>query len=126
MIDKEWDGVDRRRTPKQKDRFYRVVIAGNVLVWLIFLGALNLFHYARPEQISGVQRFWGIAGREEWHSTLTIWLLLLLSLSTLLSAVLIFMHKQRNRRKSESWIGNLAFLGVVSFTFTLSIIQHVG
>lgn len=125
-MDKEWDGIDRRLIPKHEDVLYRIVMAGNVLLWLIFLGALTVFHYARPEQISGVQRFWGIAGREEWHPGLTMWLLVLLAISTILSTILIVMHTRRNRRKHESWGGNLIFLGVLSVAFTLSIFQSVG
>lgn len=125
-MDKEWDGINRRRIPKHEDVLYRIVVAGNVLVWLIFLGALAVFHYARPEQISGVQRFWGIAGREEWHPGLTMWLLALLAISTLLSTILIVMHSQRNRRKHESWMGNLMLLGLLSVAFIISIFQSVG
>ena len=124
-MDKEWDGIDRRRIPKHEDVIYRIVVAGNVLLWLVFLGALTVFHYARPEQISGVQRFWGIAGREEWHPGLTMWLLSLLAISTLLSTILIVMHTHRNRRKHESSVGNLMFLGVLSVAFTISIIGSV-
>ena len=125
-MDKEWDGIDRRQTPKTKDLLYRFVIAGNVLVWLVFVGAMTVFHYARPEQISGVQRFWGITGREEWHASLTVWLLSLLAICTLLSAVLIFLRKQRNRRKNESWFSNLTFLGLVCVGFTVFILRSIG
>lgn len=126
MNDKKWDGVDRRHIPKQKDIFYRLVMAGNILVWFLFVGALTLYHYARPEQISGVQRFWGVTGREEWNTSLTIWLLSLLAVCALVSTVLVIMRRQRNRRKNESWFSNLTFLALVCIGFAVFVLKSIG
>ena len=126
VTDKKWDGVDRRHLPKQKDIFYRLVMAGNILVWFLFVGALAVYHYARPEQISGVQRFWGVTGREEWNTSLTIWLLSLLALCALLSTGLVIMRKQRNRRKNESWFSNLTFLALVCIGFAVFVLKSIG
>ena len=124
-MEESWDGIDRRQTPKNKDMIFRLVNVGNIIVWVIFVAALVIFHYARPETISGVQRYWGVSGRQEWNEVLTLWLLGLLAVCTLLSTVLIFMRKQRNRRKNESWWSNLLFLGAVSGAFALWVLQIV-
>lgn len=125
-MDREWDGIDRRHKPKHRDTFYRFILLGNGLTWCIFVCALLVFHYARPEQITGIQRYWGIAGREEWHANLTIWLLSLLAFCTLSSFSLILMHARRNRRKHESYISNMTFLSITSFSFTVWILQMIG
>ena len=124
-MEKKWDGIDRRQIGKGHDWFYRVINAGNILVWLVFLAAMVVFHYARPERVSGVERFWGVTGRQEWNEGLTLWLLVLLSICTVSSLVLMLLRRQRNRRKNEGWLTNLVFLGVVSAIWALWLIQII-
>ena len=59
-------GEDRRKKSREKDTYYQVVITLNSLVWLALVVCLLLFHFARPEMVSGVQQFWGIDGRTSW------------------------------------------------------------
>lgn len=73
----------------------------NVLGWFVFLGALLVFHDARPEFVSGVQAFWGIEGRQGWSKTLTFYLAGLLSVCLIISVTVLFMKRQRSRRDKD-------------------------
>jgi hypothetical protein len=73
----------------------------NVLGWFVFIGALLVFHDARPEFVSGVQEFWGIEGRQGWSKTLTFYLACLLSLCLVISVTVLIMKRQRNRRDKD-------------------------
>lgn len=111
---KGWEGRNRRKTPRNDDIFYRVVNIINILSWIFFVAALVVFHYARPELISGVQAFWGMEGRQNWSQTLSFYLVLLLTLCTLLGAFTLLLKRKRNRRKND-FIGiNLGILLVVA------------
>lgn len=92
---------NRRKLPREKDRFYQSMVFINVLGWFVFIGALLVFHDARPEFVSGVQAFWGVEGRQEWSKTLTVYLAGLLSLCVLISVVVLFMKRRRNRRDND-------------------------
>lgn len=120
---RDWDGVNRRSKPKVQDWLYRVTVAGNAVVWLLFISAMMVFHFARPELESGVSRFWGETVRQEWDADLTIWLYGLLFICALCSVVLIFLRKQRSRRKHESPAVNLMILTAVAFGFLFWIHQ---
>lgn len=73
----------------------------NVLGWFVFLGALLVFHDARPEFVSGLQEFWGIEGRQQWSKTLTMYLVALLSLCLMISITVLIMKSRRNRREKD-------------------------
>lgn len=92
---------NRRKAPREQDRFFQSMVAINVLGWFVFIGALLVFHDARPEFVSGVQAFWGIEGREEWSKTLSIYLVGLLALCVLISVIVLIMKRHRNRREKD-------------------------
>jgi heme/copper-type cytochrome/quinol oxidase subunit 2 len=73
----------------------------NVFGWFVFIGALLVFHDARPEFVSGVQAFWGIEGRQEWSKTLSIYLVGLLSICVFISVTVLIMKRRRNRRDKD-------------------------
>ena len=109
MSDQEqWDGEDRRKMPRKQDTFYRLVQGINLFAWLVFLAALIVFHYARPELISGLQQFWGINGRTEWSESLSIYLFVLLAICLSLATAVILLKRHRNRHKAD-------FLGINAF-----------
>ena len=117
-----WEGKDRRKTPRKADHFYRIVQILNVAAWVVFVVALVVFHYARPELITGLQEYWGIDGRVDWSETLTFYLLLLLGFCLLLATCVFFMGKRRNRRKGDFFGINVYFLliiGIVAITWIL-------
>lgn len=92
---------NRRKSPRENDRFYQSMVFINVLGWFVFIGALLVFHDARPEFVSGVQAFWGIEGRQEWSKTLTMYLVGLLSLCVIISVTVLVMKRRRNRRDKD-------------------------
>ncbi|MGS2720536.1 hypothetical protein [Paraglaciecola aestuariivivens] len=98
---KQGNDPNRRKLPREKDRFFQCLVALNVLGWFVFLGALLVFHDARPEFVSGVQAFWGIEGRQQWHQSLLGYLIGLLSLCVLISLIVLIMKRQRNRREQD-------------------------
>lgn len=119
----EWDGINRRNKPKDKDRFYLITLVGNGIVWLLFVASMMIFHFARPELESGLSRFWGESVRQEWDAELTGWLYGMLFVCALSSILLIFLRKQRSRRKNESTAANLIILAVVALGFLFWIHQ---
>lgn len=92
---------NRRKIPRKDDKFFQTVVVINVLGWFAFIGALLVFHYARPEFVSGVQAFWGIEGRQEWSKTLTMYLVGLLSLCVVISVTVLAMKRRRSRREKD-------------------------
>lgn len=92
---------NRRKSSRENDKFFQSMVFINVLGWFVFLGALLVFHDARPEFVSGVQAFWGIEGRQEWSKTLTMYLVGLLSLCLLISVTVLIMKRKRNRREKD-------------------------
>jgi heme/copper-type cytochrome/quinol oxidase subunit 2 len=92
---------NRRKTPREKDLLFKCMLLVNVLGWITLLGALLVFHDARPEFISGVQAFWGIQGREHWSETLLVYLVALLVGCVMISLIVLVMKRQRNRREQD-------------------------
>lgn len=93
--------MNRRKQPRQNDGLFKFLVFMNVLGWFVFLGALIVFHYARPEFVSGVQAFWGITGRQEWSSTLSLYLAGLLFMCVVISVIVLILKRQRNRREND-------------------------
>lgn len=109
--------VERRVLAHQRDKLYRVMMTLNIMAWLILLAALILFHYARPEFISGVQTYWEIEGRTEWSQKHLRYMLWLLQICLVTTIVTLLMKRKRGRRKQDSKGVNvmmLLFITVVS------------
>ena len=87
----------------------------------MFIGALLVFHDARPEFVSGVQAFWDIKGRQEWSKTLFIYLFILLSLCVTTSVMVLLMKRRRNRRIKDHF-GINGYVLMVTAASTLIII----
>ena len=111
--------VDRRQTPASKEPLFRVMVILNVTAWFSLLAALVLFHYARPEFISGVQKFWGVEGRIYWSQDHVDGLLTTLQVCLGLSLTSMILRLRRNRRKTDSFGINLFILATIT---TLSLI----
>jgi len=115
-----WDGIERRIGP---DWLTKIVNLLNAISWLIFVVALAIFHYARPEINYIILHHHGIAVREYWILSLKQWMLISLYLSIALSCFTLGINRYRVKRKSDHNRYNivilvvviLAFLGVVSF-----------
>lgn len=123
MKQNSYTGPDRRSKPKEKDRLVIITLIGNVLVWCMFVIAMILFHIGKPELVTGVQKFWGVEGREHWLSAQLFWLTALLTLCITLSVILLFLRKLRSRRKNESIAANLVFLALIAGAFLVWVYQ---
>jgi uncharacterized membrane protein YhaH (DUF805 family) len=117
---------NRRKLPRENDTFFQCMVFVNVLGWFVFIGALLVFHDARPEFVSGIQAFWGVQGRQEWSKTLTMYLAGLLLLCVIISAIVLVMKRRRNRRKKDHFgingyvlmVTAVASLIILYFEFT--------
>lgn len=112
MVDntKTWQGPDRRKKKAQKDPLFKLMVAANIVAWLSFLAALNVFHYARPEIDYGFYRYLGVSARSHWIIPLTNWLTVLLGLTLLFGVGSMWLHRKRARRAHDNLGVNLFFL----------------
>jgi hypothetical protein len=113
--------TDRRQTPAKKEALFRVIVILNITAWVSLLVALVLFHYARPEFISGVQKFWGVEGRIEWSKEHVNGLLATLQVCLGLSLVSMILRLRRNRRKTDSFGINLFILATITIISLVTI-----
>lgn len=93
--------MNRRKLPRENEMLFKTLVALNVIGWCVFLAALIVFHYARPEFVSGVQAFWGVTGRQQWLSSLSMYLVILLFVCVLISVLVLILKRQRNRREHD-------------------------
>ncbi|GAB2680113.1 hypothetical protein Q4574_14250 [Aliiglaciecola sp. 3_MG-2023] len=120
-----WQGENRRKTPRSHDKFYQIVLGLNIVAWVIFVASLIVFHYARPELISGVQEYWGVTGREDWSMSLSIYLILLLGLCTFMSLFVLFMRRYRTRRRNDYFGINVIILLAISVVVLVWILSDL-
>jgi hypothetical protein len=85
-----------------------------------------LFHYARPEFISGIQKFWGIEGRVYWSKKHLDGLLVMLQISFGLSIFGVILRLRRNRRKNDGVGINLFILAsmIIIILITLTTTSY--
>ena len=113
--------TDRRQTPVSKEPLFRIMVILNIVAWFSLLAALILFHYARPEFISGVQKFWGVEGRIYWSEAHIDGLLVTLQICLGLSLVSMLLRLRRNRRKTDSFGINLFILAAITILSLITI-----
>lgn len=105
--------LERRKQSRQHDWLYRVVVGLNIVAWLVLISALVLFHYARPEFITGVQNYWEIDGRDFWSKEHLADLLSLLQICLFITVFTIALRSRRNRRKKDRFGVNILILFVI-------------
>jgi cation transport ATPase len=113
--------AERRKKSRSQDFLYRATVALNLIAWTLLVIALIVFHYARPEFITGLQNYWGIDGRDFWLKDKLSWLLLLLETCLLLSFFTLIIRARRNRRKSDQFGINLLVLLLISLISLITI-----
>ena len=114
---------DRRRKPRDKDGFYQFVLTVNSVCWLVLIGALVVFHFARPEMVTGLQTYWGIEGRTTWSEEHVDALIMLLQLCLGMTLLTMLLRSRRNRRREDNYGVNLFILAGISMLslFTLNV-----
>lgn len=113
--------VDRAQTP-----FFKVVIGINILAWVSMVAVLVLFHYARPEFITGLQKYWGIEGDTSWSESHLSAMTIMLQVCVVLSLVSIVMRAKRNRRKTDSFGVNLFILIAIALISLITLATTLG
>lgn len=108
------DHHNRRVIPRDKDGFYRFVVTVNFVSWLVLIGALIVFHFARPEMITGLQTYWGIEGRTTWSDEHVDMLVVLLQVCLGMTLVTMLLRSRRNRREDDNYGVNLFILAGIS------------
>lgn len=81
-----------------------------IIAWLLFLLALVMAHYARPEMDTGLVRYWGIEIRTDWRPKLTFYLQLMLWITAALSGVSLLLNFLRSRRRNDHLHLNIILL----------------
>ena len=110
----KWDGIERRGLSPLRERFYRLLVIFNILAWLLFVVAMLVFHYARPELETGFMQMLGVDSRDDWSVPLTGYLLILLLICFCLSlAALVIRQKRARRLQDGPWL-NLMILTCLS------------
>ncbi|NVK57993.1 MAG: hypothetical protein HWE26_20525 [Alteromonadaceae bacterium] len=112
---------ERRVASGKQKGFYRVEVMLNTLAWLVLLICLILFHYARPEMVTGVQQFWGVEARTYWSGEHVAVLATLLQVTLLTSLITMLLRYKRQRRKSDRYGVNLFILAGISAAGLLTL-----
>ncbi|MBD3585099.1 hypothetical protein HHX48_05045 [Salinimonas sp. HHU 13199] len=111
--DKSGQPVNRRSTPRENDSLYKIVMVVNVLAWGLLVAAFVVFHFARPDFIAGVQRFWNIPGQTDWSREHVGTLFFLVKACLILTLSTMLLRIRRNRRQGDNYGINLYVLTVV-------------
>lgn len=120
-------GRDRRVLPRAQDLLYRMAIGLNVIAWVLLIGALIMFHFARPELVIGLHNYLGVEARTEWSETHVIGLNALLQSCLVLTLFSMVLNQKRSRRQADRTGINLFILiAVVAVSLlTLQITVNV-
>ncbi|NDW20908.1 hypothetical protein [Alteromonas hispanica] len=117
---------DRRKTSPADTTFYKVMVTLNILAWLGLVAVLILFHYARPDFISGVQKYWGVEGVTTWSQDYIDAMIILLRVCLGLSLVSLIMKAKRSRRQNDSFGVNLIVLTIIVAVSLFTLATTVG
>lgn len=118
--------AERRSTPRSQTPFYRVMLALNIVGWVGMVVVLVLFHYARPDFISGVQQYWGIKGDTTWSESHLSAMTIMLQVCLIVTLVSIIMRARRNRRRSDSFGINLFILLAIAGISLITLATTLG
>ncbi|WP_334049218.1 hypothetical protein [Alteromonas gracilis] len=118
--------AERRSTPRSQTPFYKVMLALNIVGWLGMVVVLVLFHYARPDFISGVQQYWGIEGDAAWSESHLSAMTIMLQVCLIVTLVSIIMRARRNRRRTDSFGINLFILLAIAGISLITLATTLG
>ncbi|WP_414830365.1 hypothetical protein [Alteromonas sp. H39] len=119
------ESPERRQIPRTQDGFYRAVLVANALAWLILVIALILFHFARPDFVSGVQQYWGVEGDTQWSQAYVDAMIAMLQICLGVSLLTMIMRARRNRRRDDNYGVNLFILAGISLISLLTLTINV-
>lgn len=119
-----WDGVERRR--QGADWQVQLLRLLALASWLLYIVALLLFHYARPEMDSGIARYYGVEIRHHWDPFYSNSLLYVVWCSCLFSLLSLFLGVKRSRRSSDNRRYNLTLLVLVTLASGILFTYKIG
>ncbi|WP_416304941.1 hypothetical protein [Neptunicella sp. SCSIO 80796] len=110
---------------KGKDLLYRLMVLTDVLAWALFVAAMAVFHFARPEMETGFNRFLDVNVREGWNHSLIGWLVWLLVFCVGMSLLMIVIRSRRARRKTDALWVNIFFLIIAASASLAYLLLYV-
>ena len=122
----QMSGRDRRSLPRLQDRVYQICVGLNILAWVSLAAALVMFHFARPEMITGLQAHFGIEVREYWSEHHVEMLNYLLQSCLVMTLVSIALNQRRSRREDDHFGMNLIVLGAIVVVSLLTLQITIG
>ncbi|MBT43094.1 MAG: hypothetical protein CMF12_11270 [Idiomarina sp.] len=107
---------------KQLSFWSRVLGWLSIIGWAVFIAALIVYHYARPEHDTILTEIFGISVRQHWHLTLGDLFVLLLLLGLLISLVtftinIVLFSQHRQHLWLNTMILICTFLGGLALYF---------
>ena len=118
--------AERRSTPRAQTPFFKIMLGLNIVGWVSLVVVLILFHYARPDFISGVQQYWGIKGDTSWSENHLSAMTIMLQVCLIVSLVSIVMRARRNRRRTDSFGVNLIILFAIAAISLITLATTLG
>ena len=111
-----WDGIERRKGADWIDVAINVL---NISAWIVFLVALILFHYAKPEVEYFIYSMMNepVEVRKHWVVELKSWLFVTLYFCTFISGLTLVVNHYRLKRKDDRQRYGLMMLVVVCIVF---------
>ncbi|WP_026959111.1 MULTISPECIES: hypothetical protein [Aliagarivorans] len=104
--------IERRRGP---DVLQRTFVWVSVIAWVLFLGSLIAYHYARPEiPYSNFVNPDGVVYRDYWREDYQRLFVYLLWSCCGITLAGVLLNYRRSRRRSDHYLVNLGLLGLIS------------
>lgn len=113
--------VERRRGKFSQDPLVRLVTVFNIAAWLALMIALFTLHYARPDYVTGVQKYWQLEGRVHWSAEHLSWVLQALQVCLGFTLISLYLRSKRTRRKRDYYGINLLVLLVLALFSMITI-----
>ncbi|WP_262340059.1 hypothetical protein [Idiomarina sp. OT37-5b] len=83
----------------------------SIVGWCIFVAALIVYHYARPEHETLLTEIFGVDVRTHWHITLGDLFIILLLFGLLISLITFTINLMLfSRHRQHIWINNLILI----------------
>jgi len=99
------------RELKQLSFWTRVLGWLSIVGWIIFIAALVVYHYARPEHDTLLTEIFGISVRDYWHITLGELFIVLLMCGLLISLIAFTINLVLfSQHRQHLWLNNLILI----------------
>ncbi|CAG8998300.1 MAG: hypothetical protein CENE_00242 [Candidatus Celerinatantimonas neptuna] len=108
------DAFGQKKHIRKRDRLQRWLSGLTILCWIVFLVALIVFHYARPQIDYGFLKYKDVVVREHWDAKYLPWYLTLLWGCMVITLIdLIARLVRRYRHKHHHYYNLIVLLLIV-------------